>query len=285
MNLNRLLGEDPFLTPPPDPNEEIIKMRSVRAAAQVAREKTHSLSVKERTPDVMLLDTPPKTPRDAAQVTRKRLVLSPKKQDKDPSSPKKQRVQRRKKQTPLTTELQALTSEQLVSVVENIVQMHPELEQEIKAIIPSPDLTRMEDKLHQAERNIYKSFPNTRWGSSRDAFCFRRVKTHLEAFKKVCLDQGRVLLAAQAYEAVINYCLIAWEYVERLPNWDDYAHNKSKEQCFRTLSSQCMQAIKKATLEKEKYREYKARLQDATEASEEIHPVVLHLDKILDKLP
>ena len=54
---------------------------------------------------------------------------------------------------------------------------------ELRGLIPEPDLSELEEKLKYLERNIYKSFPYTRYGSSRDAFCYRRVNTHLAAFK------------------------------------------------------------------------------------------------------
>lgn len=57
------------------------------------------------------------------------------------------------------------------------------LYKELRGLIPEPDLSELEEKLKYLERNIYKAFPYTRYGSSRDAFCYRRVNTHLAAFK------------------------------------------------------------------------------------------------------
>lgn len=54
---------------------------------------------------------------------------------------------------------------------------------ELRGLIPEPDLAELEEKLKYLKRNIYKSFPYARYGSSRDAFCYRRVNTHLAAFK------------------------------------------------------------------------------------------------------
>lgn len=54
---------------------------------------------------------------------------------------------------------------------------------ELRSLIPEPDLKELEERLKRLQRNIYKSFPYTRYGSSRDAFCYRRVNTHLTTFK------------------------------------------------------------------------------------------------------
>lgn len=48
--------------------------------------------------------------------------------------------------------------------------------------IPSPDISNLLENLERCKSNIFKSFPNSRWGSNRDAFCYRRVKTHLDSF-------------------------------------------------------------------------------------------------------
>lgn len=65
----------------------------------------------------------------------------------------------------------------------NLINIFIFLYKEIRGLIPEPDLTELEEKLKYLQRNIYKSFPYTRYGSSRDAFCYRRVNTHLAAFK------------------------------------------------------------------------------------------------------
>lgn len=58
--------------------------------------------------------------------------------------------------------------------------------QEVEKSLPKPDIGHLMDNLEYFRKNIFKSLPNSRWGSSRDAFCFRRVKTHVENFK-VCI--------------------------------------------------------------------------------------------------
>jgi hypothetical protein len=55
--------------------------------------------------------------------------------------------------------------------------------QEIEKSLPKPDISHLIENLEYFRKNVFKSLPNSRWGSSRDAFCFRRVKTHVENFK------------------------------------------------------------------------------------------------------
>ena len=74
-----------------------------------------------------------------------------------------------------------------------------------------------------------------------------------------CTDLGKALIASQSYQASLDYVLMAWEFVHRLPDWDNFDHNKIKVQCFKNLSSQCMSVVKKAPLEKEELRELKSK--------------------------
>ena len=46
-----------------------------------------------------------------------------------------------------------------------------------------PDLKPLEERFKFLHHNIYKSLPSTRWGSSRDAYAFHRVRVHLDTFK------------------------------------------------------------------------------------------------------
>ena len=68
-----------------------------------------------------------------------------------------------------------------------------------------------------------------------------------------------MLLTAQCWEALVQYVIIAWKFNTQLPEWDDVSHNNSKKMCYRTLASQCLQAIKKGNFEKEMYREIKRK--------------------------
>lgn len=46
---------------------------------------------------------------------------------------------------------------------------------------------------------------------------------------------------------MIDYVLMAWAYVKATPLWDNPPHNAARRQCFKSLASQCMTALKKGT--------------------------------------
>jgi hypothetical protein len=41
-----------------------------------------------------------------------------------------------------------------------VLQVHPEIREDVKALIPPPDLAAIEERLNQLKRNIYKVFFN-----------------------------------------------------------------------------------------------------------------------------
>lgn len=225
--------------------------------------KSESEAEEEANPAFMTPESEPK--KKANPPKRKRLRLGGKARNGEIASPA------------LSVTLNGLTKAQLVELVNTLVsERHPDLEQELRSLVPEPDLTELEKKLEYLQRNIYKSFPYTRYGSSRDAFCYRRVNTHLAAFKKECVNQGNTLVSSQLWESSVNYVLMAWKYVDGMPNWDNPAHNKSKEQCFKSLAVQCKKALTKlkSSLTQEKCEDLLERMQTACEQNDHLQPCV-----------
>ena len=79
------------------------------------------------------------------------------------------------------------------------------------------------------------------------------------SFQSTCITQGKQLLESDSFDAAIEYILRAAEFVDRLPDWDNAAHNKAKLQCFRGLATQCKAALKYSSFDKMKYTEIKAQ--------------------------
>ena len=73
------------------------------------------------------------------------------------------------------------------------------------------------------------------------------------------MNQGKHLLEAASWDACIEYTLKAVDFIDRLPDWDNDAHNKTKQQCFKGMASQCKSAVKHSSLDKNRYTEIKAQ--------------------------
>ena len=58
--------------------------------------------------------------------------------------------------------------------MEKLLLNHPELRAEVSRLIPTPDLSQLEEKLNFLKKNIYKALPNTRLESKTDSLAYNR---------------------------------------------------------------------------------------------------------------
>lgn len=151
---------------------------------------------------------------------------------------------------PLDVVLKGLSHDQLVDIIKNVVQKHPDLETEVRSELPLPDLKPFEEKLLYLKRNIFRSLPSSRLTSKTDSPAFARAATHLVAFKKHLVDQGRILVESQHWQSVLEYSCMSWSYVKATPLWDNHPHNVVRRQCFKYLTGLFMNALKKGKFEK-----------------------------------
>lgn len=284
---------DSLLTPSPD--EQIIKSRG-RKTGGISEDCDASGNLLSYLHGPAILKTPTKA---VSKITyslpvrsspRKRLQLE------EPNSPsphkikvQSQLVKRQRNQHSTSTvsdpeiAIRGLSHNQLVEMLIHIMAEHPHLKQEIKSVMPLPDLTSLEDRLSQLSRSILKSSPTTRLGSVGDALHFNRVKGHLTEFKKTCIEQSKALLSSHQWASVIDYALLTWTYVHKLPDWDSPAHNKVKEQCFSSLASHCMTALKHGVFDVAHYNDVKDRLEEAKLNCRDIETCIKFIENILKK--
>uniref|UniRef100_UPI00398F03EB uncharacterized protein isoform X1 n=1 Tax=Pristiophorus japonicus TaxID=55135 RepID=UPI00398F03EB len=180
----------------------------------------------------------------------------------------------------LEFKLNDLASSQLVRTL--LLHRYPVLDDEdLKFILPSLNLKFAQEQLELNKINVYRSIPRWRLGSNRDAYCYRKAHVHLQAFKKTCLEQGRLLLQAECWETALDYILIAWRFTSDLPQWDNSFHNECMQKCFTALTVQCMTGLQRSCLELEKYKQLKKRLRTAYTQNKLIKPCLEELDRIM----
>ncbi|XP_054264374.1 uncharacterized protein LOC128987517 [Macrosteles quadrilineatus] len=246
-----------YISPSPSPDELVIQQRGRRKMPVTwspdidYRKRESAPATRERTPVKMSPNSKHLVLRSSP---RKRLLLndpkemclSPEKKKAASPNPKKLKIAP-VDSSPVDLALKALTSEQLISIIQNVISNHPDLEEEIKQNMPAPDLEPLEERLNELKHNIYKSLPNSRLTSKTDSPAYSRAAIHVLAFKKCVLEQGRKLVESQQWTAVIEYTQMAWRYVRATPLWDNPPHNAARRQCFKTLAVQCMTAFKRSS--------------------------------------
>merc|ERR1719414_333067 len=68
--------------------------------------------------------------------------------------------------------MKGLNQVQLTSLLSSLLDRHPELREEVRQLMPTPDLTPLEERLNYLKRNIYKALPSTRLESKTDSMAF-----------------------------------------------------------------------------------------------------------------
>ncbi|GAQ79119.1 hypothetical protein KFL_000240510 [Klebsormidium nitens] len=164
--------------------------------------------------------------------------------------PKQKRVAAGKKPTAakapaLPKLLKAFDNEQLIQLILKMVAEKPELQARVLENLPKPDLAKKLKRLDQLERNIWRAMPNTRFGSGRDAFCYRRCSVHVGALKKAILEEGKNLVTSAAWPTVLEYVLSAAQNAASAPTWDDSSKNNQKSLTFKALDGYMKQAATK----------------------------------------
>ncbi|XP_015219543.1 uncharacterized protein [Lepisosteus oculatus] len=188
---------------------------------------------------------------------------------------KKQKLNQKKE-----LQLMAFSREQLVNLVSSLML----LEEERSPPASRPDLKLLKENLQLKKTHVYRSIPYSRLGSNRDAHCYRKAYPHLVAFKKTCLEGGRLLLQSEMWEAAVEYGLAAWRFTSELPQWDTSSHNGLREQCYRTLAAQCSAALQHSGLGMAKCLELRRRFKIAWTQSKLIMPCIQDLERRIENL-
>lgn len=285
-----------YVSPSPSPDEMVIQQRGRRRlpatwSPDIEQSKQNGVSTHDRTP---VKASPAKSTIVLRSTPRKRLLLNdPKELFPTPEkcrkmSPNSKKCRTEKPSLPSFTPLQAalkgLSQDQLIDIIQQLVDKHPDLGEEIKDSLPAPDIRPLEDRLNYLKKNIFKSLPNSRLTSKTDSPAYSRAATHVLAFKKCVLEQGRQLLESQHWGSVMEYVFLAWTYVRATPLWDNPPHNAARRQCFKSLAAQCMTALKKGTWNTEQCDSFQERLERCAPDSEDIQACIKQLSVLRKKL-
>lgn len=170
-----------------------------------------------------------------------------------------------------------LSKQQLVQLIRSLILVEQSQEPRILA----SDLKYLQEDLQLKKTNVYRSIPYSRFGSNRDAHCYRKAYPHLVSFKVSCQEWGQVLLRNKEWDAVLEHTLMAWRYTSELPQWDTVNHNALREQCYSILAAHSLTALQHYHPEPIRGRELLRRLKMAQLHSQSVVPCIQELQRVL----
>jgi len=180
------------------------------------------------------------------------------------------------------TAIKAISKKQLENLVEKLLMNHPEMRGELAALIPTPDLSPLEEKLNYLKKNIYKALPNTRLESKTDSLAYNRVSVHLQTFKKSVVEGVRVLADGGQWLSLVDYSIIAWGYVKGTPVWDNPPHNSIRKSCFKYLATSVMKSLKEGCFSRDQCITIRDKLQTLKGDSDEMMVCLKFIDFYLN---
>jgi hypothetical protein len=113
--------------------------------------------------------------------------------------------------------------------------------------LPAPDVSVFADKLDTAARKIYRSLPNTRYGSSTDHYGYKRCASSVVAFKKLWNESVFVFEGVDA-DLFALYATKSTEILDRAVSFDDEKDNKYKVLCAKKLDTALKRLLKRSDL-------------------------------------
>lgn len=189
-------------------------------------------------------------------------------------------------ETPLNKVLKGFSQSQLIDIIQELINNEPHIETKIRENLSMPDIKVMEEQLTQLKKNIFQSLPTSRLLRNTDSVAYSRAATHLTTFKKTVVDQSQQLNDSENWDALIDYCLIAWKITRETPIWENKTHNSIRRSCFKILSWHCLCALKSGGIALGEQRLYELlnQIESMKNDCDDISSCVRHLHDLLEKI-
>jgi len=163
---------------------------------------------------------------------------SPRQHDVDRANSMKRVRTGKDKEFPMNRLLATLDKSQILAVIHNLLDAHPNLQSEVASFIPPPTVLSAESALKQLEKRLHESFPYTRWGPSKDDYSFNRIRPHLLDLKEVILDYAAHFASPNEFPTnTFSYLNLAIGFVHRLPSWENEKNNEAKKELYEKLGA------------------------------------------------
>jgi len=146
--------------------------------------------------------------------------------------------------------LDPLDKQQVATVLTSLIQRHPHLYNEVATHIPGPTVDSLQLFFQDLERKLVESFPYTRTGPSHDDYAYQRVRPILKEIRETLLEYGDHFDNPQEHTATrFNYLALACGVIQRLPAWDNPAHEKDREELYENMREYFVRVVKDAESE------------------------------------
>eukprot|EP01135_Chromosphaera_perkinsii_P000154 Nk52_evm50s32 gene=Nk52_evmTU50s32 len=149
---------------------------------------------------------------------------------------------------PLENLVRSLSKPQLESLIVTVAKGSPSVTELFYLNAPEPDINDRIEALRSDIVKIKKNKPWTKWGSSRDHFCFKRCKTLVVQMKTTVTNQLKDLTEAEDWGTLFRLAIAQRKELENAEVWDDHADNAQLRQALKNVGTYLKKAYTKGKL-------------------------------------
>ncbi|KAI9019620.1 Cut8 six-helix bundle-domain-containing protein [Phycomyces nitens] len=143
--------------------------------------------------------------------------------------------------------LATMNRDKLVSLLQGLLEGHPELRQDIMTYIPAPTIASATSVLQDMEKLLADSFPYSRHGPGRDAYTFSRVREPMRELIDTVTQYANHFTSAIVFPTTcFSFLDLATHIAQRLPVWDNEEHNTMRRNLYRDLAGFWLNAVRSA---------------------------------------
>lgn len=126
--------------------------------------------------------------------------------------------------------LNACDKHQIIAALELLFNQEPngsELAKKFENKLPKPSLDGIFKRHNVLINAIGKAQPYTRYGSSRDDYCYKRCRSAVNIAKNAIIEDGKNLMMSKEWDTCLEYLVVTIKNIDRFPIWDSNANNKA----------------------------------------------------------
>jgi len=156
---------------------------------------------------------------------------------KKSTAPKKTKaeVEQAKVAKGIAGKLAVLDSTQLSKVIMALFDNGTVSADALELVLPQPDMEPLFSEGRRLVQLIRRALPNSRWGSSTNAFGYKRAASANNAAKKYIVDNAKVFRTSKQWASAISYVEGMLEVAKDMEVFDQPEHYKARTTAIETL--------------------------------------------------
>jgi len=164
-----------------------------------------------------------------------------------PRQPKRMRTNISGRPLPLSRLLETLSAEEMRNLLQSICDRHPDVGNEVVTTAPRPSVQSTLEVLAKYESTFQAAFPFG--GRSSSDYAYNRVRHQLMEMLESLKDFTPHFLPPNEPQPATSLAFLdgATDFIHRLPDWDNFQHNRHKQEAYEEMAKAWAAVIREAS--------------------------------------